>query len=556
MAARHGSNDTDLVAVDLFAGAGGLTEGFKQAGYNVTFALDWDLDACESYALNHKATDVEHASITDLTPADIKRRAGGHVDVVIGGPSCQGFSTARKERWHDPNSEQNRLWRQMLNVVKELRPKAFLLENVPGMVAWKSGNFGDKILKSFRKLGYTVTGPQILLAADFGVPQRRRRLFIVGMLDGIEFQFPEPTHMGGWRRDTLQRWEEKREAAGLLKHLSCWEALADLPLLEGTAGRPRTAHVEIPKTPFMRLIRGNVTVLRDHETYEMGEEQLELIRHVPPGGTWRDIPRHLIPDRLRGMRRTDSSNLFGRLDPALPSYTITTQFTNVTVGCNTHPYEDRALTIREGARLQTFPDRYRYVGSLSSRSRQIGNAVPPMLAATLAVAVAEQIPGIHSIKAPKPVKPAKNQPNPPTSAAVRERMKRQPKADTKPETLLQEQLERLGIDGYTKNVQPLEDLRRTADLGFEAEKLAVFVDGCFWHGCPQHSRDTKSNTKWWREKIENNQRRDTETTSRLQAAGWTVERVWEHEPPEQAARRIADVLAEMRADAGPEAVAG
>ncbi|HYI60523.1 MAG TPA: DNA (cytosine-5-)-methyltransferase [Acidimicrobiales bacterium] len=538
------------MAIDLFCGAGGLTEGFSSAGFEVPFALDRDRDSCESYALNHKRTDVVKASITDLSPRDIADRVGRPVDVVIGGPSCQGFSTARKERWHDPESDRNGLWRHMLGVVEHLRPRAFLMENVPGMVHWKDGNFGAKILAEFRNLGYTVAEPRILLAADYGVPQRRRRLFIVGLLGDDEFEFPAPTHMGGWRRDTLDLWEERRKKAGLLRHLSCWEALADLPLLEGGTGTPGSRHVRIPQPPFMRRMRGGVTVLRDHETYEMGDDQLALISHVPQGGTWRDIPRHLIPDRLRGMRRTDSSNLFGRLDPALPSYTITTQFTNVTVGCNIHPFEDRGLTIREGARLQSFPDRYRFVGSLASRSRQIGNAVPPLLAQILAEAVARQLGA--DIPVSKPVKPAAQIPTPPTSAAVRERLGRQAKRDTKPETLLRDQLHLLGVTGYTTEVRPLEDVRRTADLGFLPERFAVFVDGCFWHGCPDHYRGTKSNTKWWRDKIDANKRRDADTTLRLEAAGWMVERVWEHEDPVLAARRIEATLEALRSGTTPE----
>lgn len=552
MSPRRPPNEP-LVAIDLFAGAGGLTEGFRRAGYVVPFALDIDHESCETFRLNHPDTDVAECSITELTPAEIARRSGSTVDVVIGGPSCQGFSTARKNRWHDPESERNLLWQHMLAVVKQLKPRAFVIENVPGMVAWKTGNFGDQILKEFRGLGYTVSEPRILLAADYGVPQRRRRLFIVGIRGKQKFQFPEPTHMGGWRRDTLDHWEVKREAAGLYRHLSCWETIADLPLLEGTTGLQTSRLVNIPLTPIIRRLRGGKTIVRDHEVFEIGEDQLSLIHHVPQGGTWRDIPRHLLPDRFRGMRRTDSSNLLGRLDPNLPAYTITTQFNNVTVGCNTHPFEDRALTIREGARLQTFPDRYQFVGSLTSRARQIGNAVPPLLAEVLAVSIAQQLGA--NVEAHKGVKPAALIPNPPTSEAVRQRLSRQAKKDTKPETLLRDELKKLGITEFDTDVRPLPDLRRTADLAFRDERLAVFVDGCFWHGCPQHHRDTKSNTKWWREKIDNNKRRDAETTTHLQTAGWTVERVWEHEQPAAAAQRIAELLEQLRSDDAPASAA-
>ena len=243
---------------------------------------------------------MECASIADLTPRDIARRAGGRVDVVIGGPSCQGFSTARKDRWQDKRSTRNRLWRRMLDVVEELKPRAFLMENVPGMVMWKDGNFGARILREFRRRGYTVELPQILLAADFGVPQRRRRLFVVGMRNDMPFQWPVPTHLGGWRRDSLDSWEAKRVERGLLRHLNVWETISDLPLLEGGSGSAQMAYAGPASTPIQRRLRGATKSLRDHEAAVLGDTHLELVRHVHQGGTWRDIPPYLLPDRFGG----------------------------------------------------------------------------------------------------------------------------------------------------------------------------------------------------------------------------------------------------------------
>lgn len=536
-----------LRAIDLFCGAGGLSAGFRSANYEVKYALDHDADSVATYERNHEGVQVECVSITERTPERIAELAGGTVDVIVGGPSCQTFSTAgRKNGWVRKGDPRNDLWRQMLALVEQLKPKAFLLENVPGMVYWKQGEFGATVLEEFGKLGYAVS-KEILLAADFGVPQRRRRLFIVGLHGTKTFEFPEPTHLGGWRRDYLELWEKRRKERGLLRHIRAWEAIGDLP--QATSDGAVTAKPDPGRlTPFGRRMRGGCRtgVITGHTVFPTPADHLELIRHVPQGGTWRDIPRHLLPDRYRGMRRTDSTNLFGRLAPDLPAYTITTQFNNVTTGCFTHPYHDRALTPREAARLQTFADRYEFVGGMSSVCRQIGNAVPPLLAHTLASAIAEAVLGPEAAgelhPAPKQIKPAAALPAPPpTDKKTQNRMKRQARRDTKPEVLLRKALTKHGLR-YRVDHAPLKGVRSKADVVFPRLKLAVFVQGCFWHGCPTHSRPTKSNTKWWADKIAANCKRDIETTDRLVAAGWQVERVWEHEAPLDAADRIAGIV--------------
>ncbi len=540
-----------LRAIDLFCGAGGLSAGFSAAKYGIGYAIDHDAEAVETYRRNHRGVTAECVSITERTPAQIAELAGGDVDVVIGGPSCQTFSTAgRKNGWVRKGDPRNDLWRQMLALVEYLQPKAFLLENVPGMVYWKKGEFGVTVLDEFRKLGYAVS-KKILLAADYGAPQRRRRLFLVGLRGDEEFEFPDPTHLGGWRRDSLELWEEKRKERGLLRHIRAWEAIGDLPPVSAD-GVVSAVPDEGRLTPFSRRMRarrrtGEIT---GHMAFPISTDTLELIRHVPQGGTWRDIPRHLLPDRYRGMRRTDSTNLFGRLAPDLPAYTVTTQFNNVTTGCFTHPYFDRALTPREAARLQTFPDTYEFDGNLSSICRQIGNAVPPLLAHVLASSIAEAVLGEEQAEAlhpaPTAVKPAAALPAPPPSdRQTRRRMTRQARRDTQPEVLLRKALTIRGLR-YNVDWEPVAGIRSKADIVFPRLRLAIFVHGCFWHGCPEHTRPTKSNTKWWADKIAANRKRDEETVEKLKGAGWSVERVWEHEPPDEAADRIASLVAGLR----------
>lgn len=536
-----------LRAIDLFCGAGGLTQGLRDAGYDVVLAIDKDKDSCLTYEKNHPDTHVECRSIAKMKVDEIAELAGGPVDVIVGGPSCQTFSTAgRKNGWVRKGDPRTNLWKQMLEVVEKLEPKAFLLENVPGLMYWKKGEFGAKILDGFESLGYQVS-KEILLAADYGVPQRRRRLFLVGLMGSEPFEFPAATHLGGWRRDYLDLWETRRKERGLYRHIRTWETIGDLPSAS-VSEKPRLTDAR-RLTPIARSLRGKGPIT-DHDALPIAEDLLELIRHVPQGGTWRDIPRHLLPDRYRGMRRTDSTNLLARLDPDLPAYTITTQFDNVTAGCFTHPYEDRALTIREAARLQTFPDSYTFVGGTAPKCRQIGNAVPPLLAHVLASAIAKAVLGdeadiLHP--APTPIRPAKTLPAPPaTDRRTRDRMRKQKKANTKPELLIRRQLHARGLR-YRVNNAPVPGLNRRADMVFVKEKVAVFVHGCFWHGCPEHARATKSNTKWWANKIAANKKRDAETVAELEGQGWLTIQVWEHEPPDEAAERVALIVSSRAA---------
>jgi len=530
----------------LFCGAGGLTEGFRNAGYDVSFALDWDEDSCETYRKNHPGAHVENASITNFSPEQIKKLAGGRVDVVLGGPSCQSFSTAgRRTAWVGEGDSRNDLWEHMFKVVSHLKPKAFILENVPGMVYFKSGSFGDKILKRFTDEGYTVR-KEILLAADWGVPQRRRRLFIVGILGDTPFEFPEPTHLGGWRRDSLELWEKRRQERGLREHLTIWDAIGDLPRLDGS--QPSTKKYSLPATEatsIARVLRKGSRTPRDHEVPAMSAETRQLIGHVPVGGTWRDIPPHLLPDRYRGMRRTDSTNLFGRLDPNLPAYTITTQFSNVTTGCFTHPVEDRALSVREGARVQTFPDTYEFVGSLQSRCRQIGNAVPPLLAQVLAHSIASQIGGMKAAKAhpaPEPLERGawSNHPGATQDEVAQARKRRGARQDTLASRLVHAELTKSGV-AFVGSVED-HGAPRDGDILIEDMRIVVMVNSCFWNGCEDHAKKTKSRMTWWASNIAANQERDLQTRVFWERQGWDVAIFWEHEHPEDVARHVVELV--------------
>jgi len=540
-----------LTAIDLFCGAGGLTEGFRAAGYDVRFALDMDEDSCATYRKNHPGTRVECAPITAKTPQEIEALAGGRVDVVLGGPSCQSFSTAgRRTRWVGEGDSRNDLWEHMFAVVEHLMPAAFLMENVPGMVYFKDGSFGDKILRRFADLGYAVR-KEILLAADWGVPQRRRRLFIVGLLGDAKFKFPSQTHLGGWRRDTLELWEKTRRERGLLEHLTVWDAIGDLPPLGVEQGPIKRYAIPASEAKSIaRQLRCGSRSLRDHEVPPMSADTLGLVTHVPAGGTWRDIPPHLLPDRYRGMRRTDSTNLLGRLSASLPAYTITTQFNNVTTGCFTHPVENRSLSVREGARIQTFPDSYEFVGSLTSRCRQIGNAVPPLLAQVLAYSLALQVQGDAAAALyarPEPPKRGQWINHPATADEVAQaRVRREARQDTLAARLVQDELTKHGI-AFTLSTDS-DGAPRAGDVLLNAYQIVVMVNSCFWNGCTEHTKATKSRTKWWADKITDNKLRDSRTVRYWENQGWDPSVYWEHEQPDDIVRHVLELIsAKMRA---------
>ena len=540
MRTRTEGDRAALVVADLFCGAGGLSQGFADAGWTPAYAVDQDADSCATYKLNHPAAHIERASITDVDADSIRRAVGGdrRIDLVVGGPSCQGFSTAsrRSDKWFAEDDERNALWTHMHKLVEGLRPRAFLMENVPGLTQWKKNELGRRILQGYRDIGYTVTA-QTLLAANYGVPQLRRRVFLVGLLGDRAFTFPEPTHLGAWRRDQIDRWERERVERRLLSHITAGEALADLPL----AADGPTRWCSDARGDYARRMREGADVLTGHEVPKTSEAHLQLLRHVPQGGTWRDIPSHLLPGRFLNIRRTDSTGLLGRVDPHRPSYTITTQFSNVTGGTFAHPTQDRVLSLREGARLQSFPDRYDFVGPLSSRYRQVGNAVPPLLATVLADCIAEQIDGRR-----RPDRTLRPLPAPVRSHLALP-LPRAAGRDEAAHHTLRALLDDRGVCCVTSWSEPVE-LERPPSFSAPDQRLAVYVDGCFMHGCQQHSGSTKSSTKWWAGQIALAQARTLAAVANLRGAGWTVVRVWEHETPAAGAEAVLEAIA---TDAAP-----
>jgi DNA (cytosine-5)-methyltransferase 1 len=387
-----------LVAADLFCGAGGLSFGFQQAGFQIAFANDINEEYANTYRLNHDGTPFFRESIEDLKTAKIFKETGlrkADIDLLIGGPPCQGFSINAPKR--SLEDDRNHLFREYGRLVLEgLRPKVIVMENVPGMVSLDGGRFIRDIYGLFQQAGYRMRH-MILCAAHYGIPQERWRLFFIGtILKGVEITFPEPTHFApvranftGGRELTwlpcIQNGTRQPNLFGnLLKPFTTVkQAIGDLPELAVNEGAEEMEYDKPPKTEYQRLMRRQSKKLFNHIAGALSKQNLERAKHIPQGGSWRDIPHELLPKGMKRARRSDHTRRYGRIDPDGLSGTVLTKC-DPHWGTFFHYDQDRALTVREAARIQSFPDEYRFYGSRVSQYEQVGNAVPPLLAKTLA----------------------------------------------------------------------------------------------------------------------------------------------------------------------------
>ena len=363
--------------VDLFCGAGGLSHGFELAGFRVGAAVDADPVAAATYGLQNPTVPLFTDDVRTIKGKQLLRAAGGYVDLVIGGPSCQGFSTHGKRDAGDPR---NYLFKEFVRLVKELEPSWVVMENVKGLLTYDKGRYRDEIHASFKKIGYRIES-RVLRAVDFGVPQFRERLFFIATRTDLPIHFPTPTHCS----------PDLAPIHGLSPYVTVQEAIGDLPLI-GEEGES-TNYTAGPDNSFQRYSRRYARKsLTLHRARRVSKLSMSIIPHVPQGSGIRAIPPHLLPERFQRMRtistgalRKDCTTLYHRLSWERPSYTITCYFTNVSSGPFVHPTANRALTPREAARLQSFPDRYRFFDK--NVQRQIGNAVPPLLAKAVAAEI-------------------------------------------------------------------------------------------------------------------------------------------------------------------------
>lgn len=369
-----------LTVVDLFSGAGGLSHGFEMAGFRVVAAVDADPVAGATYRLQNPDVPLFTEDVRRIKGKQLLRASGGHVDLVVGGPSCQGFSTHGKR---DPEDPRNFLFKEFVRLVRELKPSWIVMENVKGLLTYDRGRYRDEIHASFRRIGYRIES-RVLRAVDFGVPQFRERLFFIGTRTDLPITFPSPTHCPS----------EFASLLGLEPYVTVKDAIDDLAAIgeEGESTIYRTP----PKTGFQKYARRHAPKrLSLHRARRVSDLAMSIITRVPEGNGIRAIPSRDLPERFRRMRtistgalRQDCTTLYYRLSWGKPSYTITCYFTNVSSGPFVHPSQHRALTPREAARLQSFPDGYRFVDD--KIQRQIGNAVPPLLAHAVASEIARK----------------------------------------------------------------------------------------------------------------------------------------------------------------------
>jgi DNA (cytosine-5)-methyltransferase 1 len=366
-----------ITVMDLFCGVGGFSHGFEKTGeFEVVSGIDLLPDRINTFASNHpKATafckDIKNLSISKILDESVAP------DVVIGGPPCQGFSSIRPFRNLTEDDPRNNLFEHFAIVVDQIEPEWFVLENVVGLLTHKNGQTLNTIVDIFEEAGYSVSW-RVLNAAYYGLPQFRERLIMVGNRSGRSFEWPEPTHFCDGRRSMAGEHSQDVTQADLFtgkleRSLTIMEAIHDLPPLE--AGEEATEYRDdVDPTDYEKQLRSEDKKLTLHKATNHSERMIKIIK--ASGSSRADLPD--------GMTSSGFSSSYSRLEEDLPSVTLTVNFIHPSSNKCIHPKQDRALTPREGARLQSFEDSYQFEGNRSQIVKQIGNAVPPLLGEVIA----------------------------------------------------------------------------------------------------------------------------------------------------------------------------
>ncbi len=504
-----------LRVVDLFCGGGGLSLGFAEAarrvgrGTKIAAAVENNDDAADVFERNFPGLSVRREDVATLfdgdagspptTGEDELARTIGKVDVLLAGPPCQGHSDLNNHTRR--NDARNSLYVRVARAAEILAPRAVLIENVPAVQHDVHGSVATA-RNVLEDAGYRVAAT-VLDLTELGVPQRRRRHILLA----IKGQKQDPVAILGTTIPCCDHVERTVD----------W-AIRDLL---GTG--PGTG-VDAPSTPSAENLR-RMRWLVDNDKYDLPNERRPKCHH--------DEHSYV--------------SMYGRLRWEAPAQTITTGYGSMGQGRYVHPAQARTITPHEAARLQTLPDFFD-LGADKKRStwaHVIGNAVPPLLGVHVGTALLSTLfPPTSEEERTKPsaviLRPRRAGVPEASSEVIRLRMQKTKRRDTKPELLLRAELDRRGLRYVVDN--SVDGTRRKADIVFKNAKVAVFVDGCYWHGCPTHGTTPKTNGQWWKDKLATNKTRDDDTDRRLTESGWTVLRFWEHDDAVEAAAKVFDVL--------------
>lgn len=538
--------------IDVFSGVGGITLGFAMvepvggARFKPRLMVDHDPEAKETANRHMPGVPFWCADMHQVSGNELLERAGlkpeDELHVLVGGPPCQGFSYAGKRALED---ERNAHMLDFLRLVKETRPLCALIENVNVLLTAYEGQFINDICERFSALGYASIA-DILIASDYGVPQLRKRAFVLAYRSdtGTPPRFPTRTHERvPFASELIEASEKKRLEEGKLPYVSVEEAIGDLPQLKAGEGDEMMFYSSQPQSDFQRWVRAGSIAAFNHRARNHAEQYLKKISVIKEG------QRNATLSDEKRFSDNYFSQAYARLHRSGIAQTITTQFGNPGSGRYMHYRDLRSITVREAARFQSFPDAFVFHGPHSSQMRHVGNAVPPLLAKALASQILSDFVSA-GVGMARNVGTGKNSSRTPPIFAEspegqRARIMRSvPSKNTSPERLVKMAFAKAGIKGYRRNVRALTG---SPDFVFSGQRIALFIDGCFWHGCETCYREPKSNLEYWKLKVARNRHRDEAVNHKLVAKGWRVLRVWEHEvvgSPGDVIEHVAELLAE------------
>lgn len=348
----------EYTVLDLFCGAGGLSRGFIDAGFSVSLGVDFDDAALKTFSMNHEGATAmkldlfNHENINAIEKFFKDKNC--NPDVLVGGPPCQGFSLAGPRQIDD---SRNLLYQAMVKTATILKPKVVVLENVPGMILLHGGLVKDKIISDFSKIGYTMTEPKILYAPDYGIPQIRKRVVFVGLLNSeTEYEYPKPI-------------------VDPQNYVTCEQAIGDLPPLVDIVGDKIQDYICAPLSSYQKRMRDGSDKIHNHEGTLHDEKTKKFIAMVPEGKNYKSLP-----EEYSGIYKYHEA--LTRYHSKKPSPTINTGHRS-----HFHYKLNRIPTVRESARLQSFKDNFIFYGNKTQQYRQVGNAVPPMLGEVIAIEI-------------------------------------------------------------------------------------------------------------------------------------------------------------------------